>query len=114
MTKYLLAIIAALMLTLGAGGFLLQRQIKVAAALTAERDVLRQAAARAVARSKADRAVLVARQASVASEGRKSAQAQESLSKAVQGEKPWAEAVVPDSVQRAILEGSDASDSVVN
>lgn len=108
MTKYLVALCITLCMALGALGFLYRYEARKGAVVQQELKVAREAAAQAQARSKRDRATLVARQASVASEGRKSAQAHEALQKATQGEKAWAEAVVPDSVQRAILEGSDA------
>jgi hypothetical protein len=114
MTKYLVALCIFLCMALGALGFLYRSEARKADVAVQALKVATEAAAQAQARSKKDRAALVAREASKASEGRKSAQAQESLQKAVQGEKAWSEAVVPDSVKRAILEGSDASDSVSN
>ena len=63
---------------------------------------LTEAAERAASRAKLDRQVLVAKQAQVASQALKLAQAQEALSEALQRNKSWSDTDVPDDVQRAL------------
>ena len=63
---------------------------------------LTEALIRAAEREKHDRKVLVARQSANAVQARKTAQAQASLSEALQGDKPWSDTDVPPDVQKAL------------
>lgn len=99
MTKYL---IAALLAVSGLLGWGLYYQIQQNAVLVVERDGATEALERAVERQKQDRQVLVAREAKIASQARKLAQAQQSLSEALQRNKDWSDTDVPDDVQKAL------------
>lgn len=61
-----------------------------------------QALNRAQERAKADRKVLVARQAKIATQGRKLAEQEQSLQNALQANKSWSDTDVPDDVQKAL------------
>ena len=99
MTKYVIAALLALSGLLGWG---LYAQIGTNSVLAEQNKTLTEAAERAVERQKLDRQVLVARQAEIASQARKLAQAQEALSEALQRNKDWSDTDVPDEVQKAL------------
>jgi hypothetical protein len=95
-----------LALSLGLGWYSYSQHVEVVR-LRAENQSLMEAQKRAVEREKRDRAVLVARQAKIVSQGRKLAEAQEALSEALQRNKSWSDTDVPDEVQKALSERSD-------
>lgn len=70
--------------------------------LEAANAALVQALDRAQEREKRDRKVMVARQAEIASQARKLAQAKQTLSEALQQNKPWSDTDVPPDVQKAL------------
>ena len=97
--RYVTLVLAALVLALGGTTYgLWQRQ----AALADQNKTLTEAVERAVEREKRDRKVLVARQAEIASQARKLAQAQRTLSEALQANKSWSDTDVPPDVQNAL------------
>ena len=102
MTKALAAALAALTLVAALLGFGLWVTVAKNADLTHQVNVLTEAQERALARAKADRATLVARQAKIASQTAKLAQAQQALSEALQDEKAWSDTDVPTAVQNAL------------
>lgn len=111
MTKALAAALAALTLVAALLGFGLWVTVAKNAALTHQVNTLTEAQERALARARADRATLVARQAKIASQTAKLAQAQQALSEALQDEKAWSDTDVPTAVQNALSGRSGGSDS---
>lgn len=111
MTKALAAALAALTLVATLLGFGLWVAVTKNADLTHQVNVLTEAQEQALARAKADRATLVARQAKIASQTAKLAQAQQALSEALQDEKAWSDTDVPTAVQNALSGRSDKPDS---
>lgn len=102
MTKALAAALAALTLVAALLGFGLWVTVAKNAALTHQVNVLTEAQERALARAKADRATLVARQAKIALQSRALEKAQQALSEALQDEKAWSDTDVPTAVQNAL------------
>jgi uncharacterized protein HemX len=111
MSKALAAALATLTLVAALLGGALWVTVAKNADLSAQVNSLTEAQERAVARAKADRATLVARQAKIASQGRKLAQAQQALSEALQHEKAWSDTDVPTAVQNALSGRSGGPDS---
>lgn len=111
MTKYLIAALAALMVIIGALGYTVKQQVASAAVLKAEVKSLTDAQKQAATRLKKDRATLVAREAKIASQARKLADAQQALSNALQAEKAWSDTDVPTTVQKALTGDSGGSNS---
>ena len=111
MTKALAAALAALTLVAALLGFGLWVTVAKNADLTHQVNVLTEAQEQALARAKADRATLVARQAKIASQTAKLRQAQQGLSEALQREKAWSDTDVPKAVQEALAGRSGGSDS---
>lgn len=105
MNKVWITVATVLLALLGLVGWRLDSVISQNAALRAERDTLVEAQKQAVERQKRDRKVLVARQAEIASQARKLAQAQEALSEALTKNKVWANEPVPNEVQEALTNG---------
>jgi len=97
--KTLTAMLVAAVLALSGLGYGLYHKNSV---LSTENKTLTAAVERAVEREKQDRKVLVARQAQIASQARKLAQAQRSLSEALQANKSWSDTDVPPDVQNAL------------
>lgn len=95
----LCAVLLALILPLG---YLVYSGGQELAELKQQNKVLTEAAERAQARLISDRKVLVARQAKIASQARKLAQAQRALSEALQRNKAWSDTDVPPEVQKAL------------
>ncbi len=95
-------VIITLLALVGILGWVSYDQIGKNAVLAAEQQSLREASERAVERQKNDRKVLVAREAKIALQARKLAQAQEALSEALQRNKSWSDTDVPDEVQKAL------------
>lgn len=95
-------IIGALLLSLAGMGYLVYYQAGRVAGLQASVTSLTEAAERAADRAKADRQVLVARQAKIVVQARKLARAQQALSEALQRNKAWSDTDVPDDVQKAL------------
>ena len=102
MTKYLMAAIAALLIVVAALGYAVKQQVGSAAVLKQEVKVLTDAQKQAATRLKKDRAALVAREAKIAAQTRKLAEAQQALSRALQAEKAWSDTDVPTPVQKAL------------
>ena len=111
MTKALAAALAALTLVAALLGFGLWVTVAKNADLTHQVNVLTEAQEQALARAKADRATLVARQAKIASQTAKLRQAQQGLSEALQREKAWSDTDVPTAVQNALSGRSGEPDS---
>ena len=109
MTKYLMAAIAALLLVVAGLGYTVKQQVASAAVLKQEVKVLTDAQKQAATRLKKDRATLVAREAKIASQARKLADAQQALSEALQAEKAWSDTDVPTPVQKALTGDSGGS-----
>lgn len=70
--------------------------------LRQENAVLTEASNRAAAALKRTQRTLALREKQIASQARKSAEAQEGLSQALQAEKPWSDTHVPTDVQKAL------------
>jgi hypothetical protein len=100
--KIILTIMGLLLALLIATGYGLYAQIGVTAALKSEVTALNAASERAAVRLKKDAKALAAREAKIAAQGRKLAEAQTALSAALQQEKDWSDTQVPDSVQKAL------------
>ena len=93
--RYVTLVLAALVLALGGTTYgLWQRQ----AALADQNKTLTEAVERAVEREKRDRKVLVARQAQIALQARKLAEAQQGVVEALQRNKSWGDTDVPEDV----------------
>lgn len=108
MTKLLFTLVLALSAMCLALGWAVDHQYSQAKALRAENQTLTEAANRAQEAAKRDRRISVARQAKIASQARKLAQAQEALSEALQRNKAWSDTDVPDEVQKALTGRSGA------
>ena len=102
MNRVYLTVIAVLIALLALLGWQLDSAKTEKAALTEQNKTLVEAQNRAIEREKSDRKVLVARQAKIASQARKLAEAQQALSKALQRNKDWSDTDVPDEVQKAL------------
>lgn len=102
MNRVYLTVIAVLFALLALLGWQFDSAKLEKAALAEQNKTLTEAQNRAVEREKLDRKVLVARQAKIASQARKIAQAQEALSEALQRNKDWSDTDVPDEVQKAL------------
>ena len=111
MSRALTAALATLTLVAALLGGALWVTVAKNADLSAQVNTLTEAQERAVARAKADRATLVARQAKIASQSAKLQHAQQALSEALRGEKAWSDTDVPTAVQNALSGRSDGSDS---
>lgn len=77
------------------------------AALNDSVDRLTEASKRAQERSKRDAKALVAREAEIASQARKLAEAQQGLQKALGAEQEWSNTNVPTTVQNTLRAASD-------
>lgn len=106
MTKALAAALAALTLVAALLGFGLWVAVAKNADLTHQVNVLTEAQERALARAKADRATLVARQAKIASQARLLQGQKVELDKALTNNRAWADTPVPTSVQEALQNGN--------
>lgn len=93
------SVLLALFLTLG---YLVYSGASEKAVLQTTNKALVEAADRAAEREKADRALLVSRQAEIASQARKLAHTQQALSEALQRNKAWSDTDVPLDVQKAL------------
>lgn len=102
MNKVLIGLLLAFGLSTTSLGYLYRRQSAALGAVVAERDGLSKALSRAVERGERDRRVLVAREAKIASEAHKLAQAQEALSQALQRNNAWSDTDVPTEAQQAL------------
>ncbi len=102
MNKLFLGLGLSAVLALAALGYLYKTELKANAQLSAVNTLQNEALERAVEASKRDRQVLVARQAEIAATARRLAQAQRSLSEALQRNNSWSDTHVPDEVQRAL------------
>lgn len=102
MNRVYLTVIAVLIALLALLGWQLDVAKADKAALTEQNKTLMEAHNRAVEREKLDRKVLVARQAKIASQALKLSEAQQALSEALQRNKEWNDADVPDEVQKAL------------
>ena len=111
MSKALAAALATLTLVAALLGGALWVTVAKNADLSAQVNSLTEAQEQAVARAKADRATLVARQAKIASQSAKLQHAQQALSEALRGEKAWSDTDVPTDVQEAIVGRSGAPNS---
>jgi hypothetical protein len=78
-------------------------------ALSASNKSLTEALEQAAEQSKIDRKVLVARQAQIALQAHKLAEAQQGVVEALQRNKSWSDTDVPEDVQRALIRPSDGS-----
>lgn len=95
MNRILLALLAvAVAAALGLGYW--------ADSLRQENAVLTEASNRAAEALKRTQRTLALREKQIAVQARKSAQAQEGLSQALQAEKPWSDTHVPTDVQKAL------------
>lgn len=99
MTKYI--ILFLLVFSIGSA-WTAHEEIQKNATLTAQNKILTEAQNRAIERQKSDRQVLVARQAKIASQARKLAEAQQALSGALQRNESWRDTQVPEEVQNAL------------
>lgn len=111
MSKALAAALATLTLVAALLGGALWVTVAKNADLSAQVNSLTEAQEQAVARAKADRATLVARQAKIASQSAKLQHAQQALSEALRGEKAWSDTDVPTAVQNALSGRSGGPDS---
>lgn len=102
MSKLLAYAVAALLVASLALGFGLWRSVSANGALREQRDTAVEALSRAAETRKVEQALLAQREKEIASERRKSKQAQQALQEALQAERAWAEGVVPDGVQKAL------------
>lgn len=102
LSRILAGAIAVLLLALAGVGWMAKSQYDAASALRIENKGLTEAAERAARRAKSDRKVLVARQAEIALQARKLAQADQALSEALQRNKSWSDTDVPPDVQKAL------------
>lgn len=103
------ALIIALVLALAslAGvGWVYKAQVERAAALTTQLEILTEAQKQAVARARKDRKVLVARQATIASQARILAGQEQVLQNALQRDNDWNNTNVPPDVQDALAGAS--------
>ena len=107
MTKVYLTLIGILIAALLGLGWFGKTQYDSARDLRTANKTLVDAAEQAQRRAKADRKVLVARQAEIASQRRKLAEAQQALSEALQRNKSWSDTDVPTDVQKALQGRSD-------
>ena len=98
----LLATLIVVALGLGIQSWRLEALRADNAAVLAERDRLTEAHNRAVAGLKRARATLRTREAEIASQARKLAEAQEGVQKALQDEIEWSDTDVPPAVQKAL------------
>lgn len=101
-TKLLAALVVALLVVVIVLGSYARSAWVEGQYLKTENRALIDEQKRAVEREDRDRKVLVARQAKIASQARKLAQAQQSLSEALQRNKDWSDTDVPDDVQKAL------------
>lgn len=102
-----------LLLTLAVMGFVLKGEVEQKAKVNAALTTALAGLAQAETQRKLDVQVLAARQAENATQARKLADAQGALSEALQRNKVWSEASVPDDIQKALTRrsgGPDASD----
>lgn len=113
MFKALISIIITLAVALGGVVYLYKRDIKAVAeenaTLTAHLYRATEASKRAQERSKRDAKALVAREAEIASQARKLAEAQQGLQKALGAEQEWSNTNVPTDVQNALSRASGGS-----
>lgn len=114
MNKVLTYALATCVVLLLVFGSLWQHEVKSGAAQREQLSTAEKALSRAAEQRKRDAATLVARQAVIASQGRKLAEAQQGLSQALQGEKAWSDTSVPESVRSALLRDSGGSKSAAN
>lgn len=111
MTKVYLTIMGLLIAALLGLGWFGKTQYDSARGLQTENKALVDAAEQAQRRAKADRKVLVARQAEIASKQRELAEAHEALHNSLQRNKAWSDTDVPTDVQKALQGRSDGPDS---
>lgn len=102
MTKVYLTIMGILIAALLGLGWFGKTQYDSAHELRTENKTLVDAAEQAQRRAKADRKVLVARQAEIASKQRELAEAQQALQNSLQRNKSWSDTDVPLDVQKAL------------
>lgn len=102
MTKVYLTIMGLLIAALLGLGWFGKTQYDSASELRTENKTLVDAAEQAQRRAKADRKVLVARQAKIASKQRELAEAHEALQNSLQRNKSWSDTDVPLDVQKAL------------
>ena len=102
MTKVYLTIMGILIAALLGLGWFGKTQYDSASELRTENKTLVDAAEQAQRRAKADRKVLVARQAEIALKQRELAEAQQALTEALQRNKSWSDTDVPLDVQKAL------------
>lgn len=102
MTKYLLALVAALVLALGASGLLLKAQIKKNGAQAAQMQALTEAAERSAKQRKKDQALLARRAAENRAAALERASTQAALAAALAQNREWADQPVPQEVQDAL------------
>lgn len=105
MTKVYLTIMGLLIAALLGLGWFGKTQYDSARGLQTENKALVDAAEQAQRRAKADRKVLIARQAEIASKQRELAEAQQALSEALTKNRAWADEPVPNEVQEALTNG---------
>jgi uncharacterized protein HemX len=100
--KPFLAVTAVLFSLILALTYLVYSGAEQAGKLKEANSVLMEAQNRAIQREQADRKVLVARQAKIAAQARKLAQANSALSEALESNKAWSDTDVPTDVQEAL------------
>lgn len=99
MTKYI--ILFLLVFSIGSA-WTAYEEIEKNVTLASQNRILTEAQNRAIERQKSDRQVLVARQAKIASQARKLAEAQKALSEALQRNESWRDTQVPEEVRNAL------------
>lgn len=102
MNKALISLIGLLLAACLGLGYLAYSQTEKVAVLQEANKSLTEAADRAQKRMKADRKVLVARQAKIASQARILAASEAALQEALQRNKTWSDTDVPPDVQEAL------------
>lgn len=114
MTKYLTLAIAGLLLALSGLGLLYRAEVRKSAESEQRFTIAVQALSRVEEQRKQDSRTLAARQAAIAAQGRKLAQAQEGLQKALQANSVWSDTEVPTDVQQALTRRSERPSNADN
>lgn len=102
MSRYLMAVIAALSIALAGAGWLLKRAYTANGAQTVQIHSLQEAQERAAKAAKRDRALLAQRGREIAAYAAAAASARASLSDSLQRNPAWADQPVPQEVQDAL------------
>lgn len=102
MSRYLMAVIAALSLALGGSGWLLKRAYTANGAQAVQITSLQEAQERAQEAARRDRALLARRAREIAAQEAAAASARADLAAALLQNRAWAEQEVPKEVQDAL------------